>query len=622
MSDSVLMAQTPPPVLPATGASAAPVVLEYPPAQLAALPAGTMVTALIMPATTPADPPVISFSLPDGDTVVVETHLPQPVLRPTTLTFKIDATENGTVVLKPAGNFKQPDVSTKQTQNAPQPMTETTEPVRITQTGAVVLKEPLISSAFVLKRTPPAVLEQIPDFALEDPLPTGARAVLRITTVLPSANAPDAAPTETFPVPEGIVFSKEPASAATVADAYDLSAGNKVAPPLHKTPEPQMTVTGTAEKAPAQKPTTVQPVETEQNVPQHPAPTPENVPPPENDAIIKPSATAAVTEEPVKKQNDPPAPTTVKQPPSSETEKAPSFSKSAFLQETPAEKTVNGILFRETENEPAVIVTKSGVFALDTKLRLPDLSAVTLKIDSLSIAQTGQEEQNARPTVWQIMSNALETLKETDEGAYTALKTVLPQIGDKLPALMLSYMQTAVNGGDVASWLGDATVQALKASGPRGEAILKNLEKEFSNGPKKASDGKNGWRGYDIPMFSGNAIEPVSLYLQQTPYTEGGNGKTRRTTGNTVRFVLDLTLTRLGRLQLEGLATRSTRTFNLNIRHSAPLPDEFEQTVRSLFAKTLDAVDYAGTLAVKETDDFLEIRQMAGEDAFPKGFFA
>lgn len=82
------------------------------------------------------------------------------------------------------------------------------------------------------------------------------------------------------------------------------------------------------------------------------------------------------------------------------------------------------------------------------------------------------------------MTNALDTLKQTDQAAYEAVKNILPQTGNKLPALMLSFMRAAAQGVSLTSFIGEANVSALRAT-ERGERLLKRLEKEFSASPKK-----------------------------------------------------------------------------------------------------------------------------------------
>ena len=119
--------------------------------------------------------------------------------------------------------------------------------------------------------------------------------------------------------------------------------------------------------------------------------------------------------------------------------------------------------------------------------------------------------------------------------------------------------------------------------------------------------------------MTGTAVEPVSLYLQQSSEALEARAKNKPAPVTAVRFVLDLNLTKLGRVQLEGLSQRAKRSFNLNIRHAYPFDAAFEDRVRTLFTKTLDALNYTGVVTLKRTDEFIEIKEERAAPAASDG---
>ena len=157
-----------------------------------------------------------------------------------------------------------------------------------------------------------------------------------------------------------------------------------------------------------------------------------------------------------------------------------------------------------------MVATKVGVLAVDAKILLPPLTPVSLQITDIQPPGATLIEKDPLPsfrTSWTILAHALETLEQTDAAAAEAVKRILPQAGNRLPALMMSYVQAAVQGQSFASWLGEANVAALRKTGTKGENILRRLEKEFSASGKKATDGRTSWRG----IFSrGRACFPFS----------------------------------------------------------------------------------------------------------------
>lgn len=283
---------------------------------------------------------------------------------------------------------------------------------------------------------------------------------------------------------------------------------------------------------------------------------------------------------------------------------------------------IKGVFVQPKASEPPMIVSGAGVIALNEKISVPHLSTLTLKIVSLTppeipVPDFSPAQENASP--WNVLNEAISALEQVNAPAVDALKAVLVQTGNKMPALMLNYLNAVNAGADVRAWLGDANVRALESLGKRGQAVLKQLEKEFSSGAKKMSDGKSVWKGYDIPFMTGTAVEPVSLYLQQSSEALEERAKNKPAPVTAVRFVLDLNLTKLGRVQLEGLSQRAKRSFNLNIRHAYPFDASFEDRVRTLFTKTLDALNYTGVVALKRTDEFIEIKEERAAPAASDG---
>ena len=69
--------------------------------------------------------------------------------------------------------------------------------------------------------------------------------------------------------------------------------------------------------------------------------------------------------------------------------------------------------------------------------------------------------------------------------------------------------------------------------------------------------------------------------------------------------MLDLNLTKLGKLQMEGLARRTEQRFDLIVRHQNDLPSFFDDDIQRIFIQTLSALNYTGTVKVDRTDDFI-----------------
>lgn len=642
MSDSVLMPQTPPALFSAFATNAAPLVLTDVPAELTRLPAGTVLTADVVAYTDTQNACVLNVALPDGSTVAFQTNAAFPESAGNTVSFKIlpneAAPDTLTVRLIPP----------KTTDGAPQAQI----PVSAAASDVVVQNAPVVSGR-ILQNIPPQLDLSLFEPPAPDSLPKGAQLELRLIAIEPPAARPQAAarpvlspnapaPASPPPLSDGApqaVLAQPAPTPETDAPVSTAFAPQPSAPTLENPPQIAvlpMTPDATPSEAVGQ--TTAQTI----TPPATPALSASDIPAPSITPVLKESAPLDAPPPP---QQANPAQTTpqVQNAPAASQSFAPVAPSSDFssasappdapenaasTQPATSGKTasvpseIKGVFVQPKASEPPMIVSGAGVIALNEKISVPHLSTLTLKIVSLTppeipVPDFSPAQENASP--WNVLNEAISALEQVDAPAVDALKAVLVQTGNKMPALILNYLNAVNAGADVRAWLGDANVRALESLGKRGQAVLKQLEKEFSSGAKKMTDGKSVWKGYDIPFMTGTAVEPVSLYLQQSSEALEERAKNKPAPVTAVRFVLDLNLTKLGRVQLEGLSQRAKRSFNLNIRHAYPFDAAFEDRVRTLFTKTLDALNYTGVVALKRTDEFIEIKEERAAPAASDG---
>jgi hypothetical protein len=172
----------------------------------------------------------------------------------------------------------------------------------------------------------------------------------------------------------------------------------------------------------------------------------------------------------------------------------------------------------------------------------------------------------------------------------------MPQPGPALAAQMLFFM-TALQRGDLRAWLGDAARGALERAG-RGTTVSKlagELKRAADDASAPRSTAAAGeWRGQTIPLSNGAAIQPIQLFVHRANPDESG-GEHDQTGGKPTRFVLDLELSQLGRIQLDGFA--QPPRFDLILRTSQPLSDAVRTDIRQLFADQMSARGLAGAVS-------------------------
>ena len=146
---------------------------------------------------------------------------------------------------------------------------------------------------------------------------------------------------------------------------------------------------------------------------------------------------------------------------------------------------------------------------------------------------------------WPAMQDTLSVLSAGDSGASAhLLSTVLPQPGPRFTPQILVLL-SALAHGDFSRWFGGRASEAL---GELGRADLtRRLEDDFGQLTRLASPRNDGdWRTFLLPVFHEGAFHPVRLSLHR-------RGKGQRNEDGSQRFLVEVSLSALGQMQLDGL---------------------------------------------------------------------
>ena len=108
----------------------------------------------------------------------------------------------------------------------------------------------------------------------------------------------------------------------------------------------------------------------------------------------------------------------------------------------------------------------------------------------------------------------------------------------------------------------------------------------------------NEWRGFYIPLFDGRDLQQIRLFMRD-PAEEGEGGK-EGASGH--RFLIDLDLSRLGALQLDGLARKER--LDLIVRTHRALPRDIKADIARLFTETAERVGLKGQVSFQATPHF------------------
>jgi hypothetical protein len=291
----------------------------------------------------------------------------------------------------------------------------------------------------------------------------------------------------------------------------------------------------------------------------------------------------AASNTPAPPQAPPPSPATSPPPPVAG---APATSSPPVLTATVAGTTNAG--------QP-IVTTDRGVMVLNTRTPLAQGAQVTIGLPPVRPAPA-EPFDPLRGNDWPALRETLEVLSKADPaGTRTLANAVLPQANGRLAATLMAFTG-AVKKGDARAWLGEKATKALEALGRTD--LLEKLEDDFKQLARQAAEVLPGeWKPYSIPFSDGTELHRILMHVRQPDADEvdeeaaGADGHG----GRANRFLIDLTLSRIGELQLDGLIR--PRRFDLILRTHMPLPPEMRHEIGKLFNDSVETLGMTGGIS-------------------------
>jgi len=489
--------------------------------------------------------------------------------------------------------------------------------------GQTTLKLTAVNGRSLLPGFAPTVSASVSPSPLAGLLASGGQATTTTTTTLAAATTAATANAGEVPgvVPPSVGFTatllrpasgQDPgqpsgspaaatANAATAGLSPDMAPGTRltlriagVTPPDAATPDesatalPDATSPATTPKSPAESPHSADPAAP---APASPAPNTAPVPTAANTAAPVPGAAAA---EPDASVPPPAAPLTA-------------------AAEEPPPPTLTGTVLDHAPGGQALVQTPIGTLSLPSALPLAPGSILDLRVVGPPLPPLPGPSTNPAPLApgWPALSDAIETLAAQANGeAASQLSATLPQLNTQLAA-NLSLFASAIEAGEEPPLLGEKVVGGLERAGRRD--LVGRLKDDVRALSAKATRplGEHGeWRGFSLPMLLGAEIEPIQLYVQRPPRDEDSESGGRK--GDEHRFLVEVTLTRMGRIQFDGLVQRDTKRFDLIIRTAEPMSEQMRHDIMGLFAQTSDAVGTKGSVVFHSGGRFLDLPPTGG----------
>ena len=263
-----------------------------------------------------------------------------------------------------------------------------------------------------------------------------------------------------------------------------------------------------------------------------------------------------------------------------------------------------------TSGQP-IVHTSSGVLALAARSQLPTGTIVTLEIASDPVppkTPTPRADMGLRQVLvsrsWPALSEVMAALQEIDAAqAQHLINTIIPRADSQLAANILLFLM-ALRGGDVRAWLGESPGRTLQRFKP---GLLSRLGDEFSQLARASEESLSGnWKMSLIPLFNGSDIDQIRLFMRRHGEAEEEDEDGGTESG--VRFIIDLELDRLGRLQFDGLVQGKDKRFYLILRSAGELPRHIGDDIRQIFGDACELTGIKGEIVLQSgTSDFVDI---------------
>jgi len=273
-----------------------------------------------------------------------------------------------------------------------------------------------------------------------------------------------------------------------------------------------------------------------------------------------------------------------------------------------AGRTLLGTVTGTTASGLPIVETNSGVLSLSTQSTVPRGSVLTLEIvRAPSLAGSQQQGISAQDGTtlfssrkWPALEEVIQTVHEAQPSATTHLiNSAIPRLDAQLTASLIFFL-SALRGGDVRAWIGDQAMRILEREKP---GLLKKITDDFGKMVKVSDEPVGGdWRVALVPLSTGEQLEQIRMLMRQHDDSQDDEND-----GSGTRFIIDVELSRLGRLQLDGLARDGGKKLDLIIRSEAPLPDKMTNDIRDIFQEVAELTGLTGSVNFQSTPaNFIE----------------
>ena len=174
----------------------------------------------------------------------------------------------------------------------------------------------------------------------------------------------------------------------------------------------------------------------------------------------------------------------------------------------------------------------------------------------------------------------------------------VPRADGQLTSTLLFFL-SALKGGSTNNWLPEKTQSLLSTERPD---LLARLSDEFSQISRPFNESSSSdWRTVLIPLLGGMGLENFQLSLR------GGKRSAEEGKEEDARFIVDVSLSELGRVQLDGLVKSEKNLFDLYVRSHSPFPKSMKRDINEIFSDFVEVSGVSGNLVFQAGNHFVDV---------------
>ncbi len=261
---------------------------------------------------------------------------------------------------------------------------------------------------------------------------------------------------------------------------------------------------------------------------------------------------------------------------------------------------LSGVMSGARDGGRPVVRTPAGMLALDVRAAPPAGTPVDVEIVSAPRPPSDPQRAWPRPAAdappWpadRIRAAAIEALAGGEPAFAGTLLRSPPSPPDSRLAVTLILALGLLRGGGPPAAAGEPLLPALARLPAAARARVAETAKDAVRAAEDPAGGT--WRLLSLPVPVDGVLAPVRLAMRDPGGDEAGDGAVQAAT----RFLVDVALSRFGRLQLDGLVGDAGRSLELLVRSTTPLPAAVRDGIRSTFHDAGVRTGLKGTLGFR-----------------------